>query len=168
MGRAGGRGNGGCRPFKSTAGNSSPRIFRTMGMSFRTSCSCKLIVCVEITPLRPVSSANFAAGTRYASDLPTPVPASATSGLPADETLRHRHRQQLLLPPVFEILGDRERSIRGKYFTNPLRQIRSPAVLRNRNHPRPIIISPACSLQRAYSHSMGRGRHIGLNPNTKL
>ena len=48
-------------------------------MSLRTNCSCKLIVWVEITPLRPVSMANRAAGSKYASDLPTPVPASATS-----------------------------------------------------------------------------------------
>ena len=41
-------------------------------MSLRTSCSCSAIVPVEMTTFLPERSA----GTRYASDLPTPVPAS--------------------------------------------------------------------------------------------
>ena len=60
-------------------------------MSLRTSCSCSAIVPVEMTTFLPLRSA----GTRYASDLPTPVPAStivcAFSRKPRSINLRHLH-----------------------------------------------------------------------------
>ncbi len=49
-----------------------------MGMSLKMSCSCKLIVCVETTAFRFCCFAQRIAGMRYASDFPTPVPASTT------------------------------------------------------------------------------------------
>ena len=68
-----------------------PSASTTSGMSLRTSCSCSAIVPVEITTFLPERSA----GTRYASDLPTPVPASTTvcDALedPALDQLRHLH-----------------------------------------------------------------------------
>ena len=45
-------------------------------MSFWSSCSWRLIVCVEMTTFFPSSAAARIAGTRYAKLLPTPVPAS--------------------------------------------------------------------------------------------
>ena len=47
-----------------------------MGKSFSVSCSCKLIVCVDTMAFFFSAMANRIAGMRYASDLPTPVPAS--------------------------------------------------------------------------------------------
>ena len=38
------------------------------------------MVCVEITAFRSKSKANFTAGSKYPRDLPTPVPASTSSG----------------------------------------------------------------------------------------
>ena len=48
-------------------------------MSFRTSCSCSAIVPVESTTFFPLRIA----GTRYASDFPTPVPASTIVCMPS-------------------------------------------------------------------------------------
>ena len=46
-------------------------------MSFSTSCCWRLIVFVETTTLSPFLMAQATAGSRYARDFPTPVPASA-------------------------------------------------------------------------------------------
>src|SRR5262245_27484103 len=51
---------------------------RRSGTSFPASCSCRARVAVEMTTRFPDS----AAGTRYASVLPVPVPASTRSGRP--------------------------------------------------------------------------------------
>src|ERR1051325_6207215 len=50
----------------------------SIGRSFSVSCSWRLIVCVETTAFFLCATAKRIAGTRYASDLPTPVPASTT------------------------------------------------------------------------------------------
>ena len=55
-------------------------------MSLRTSCSCRLIVLVETTVRSRLRTAQRAAGTRYAIDLPVPVPASTS---PVPPSLKH-------------------------------------------------------------------------------
>ena len=47
------------------------------------SCSCRLIVLVERTVRSPFLWAQRAAGSRYAKDLPVPVPASTTATPPS-------------------------------------------------------------------------------------
>jgi len=56
---------------------------RALGISFRNSCSCRLIVWVEIMILRRFSRPKSNEGIRYARDLPTPVPASTTRCWPS-------------------------------------------------------------------------------------
>jgi hypothetical protein len=56
---------------------STPSV-RSSGTSFSASCSCSVRVAVETTTLSPL----FAAGNKYASVLPVPVPASTTSARP--------------------------------------------------------------------------------------
>ena len=48
-------------------------------MSFFSSCSCRLIVAVDTTTRSPFATAWQAAGIKYASDFPVPVPASTIS-----------------------------------------------------------------------------------------
>ncbi len=55
----------------------------TTGRSFSISCSCSPIVSVETTTRSPLRIACSAAGSRYASDLPVPVPASTSRWRPS-------------------------------------------------------------------------------------
>ena len=48
-----------------------------IGRSLPTSCSWRLIVLVETIVRSPLARAHSRAGTRYANDFPTPVPASS-------------------------------------------------------------------------------------------
>src|SRR5450759_574951 len=48
-----------------------------IGRSLPMSCSCSVMVLVLTTVRSPLAAAQRSAGTRYASDLPTPVPASS-------------------------------------------------------------------------------------------
>src|SRR5665213_2342597 len=59
-----------------TGSGSAAKTPASIGKSFSVSCSCKLIVCVETMAFFFCATANKIAGIKYASDLPTPVPAS--------------------------------------------------------------------------------------------
>src|SRR5205823_14778293 len=75
---------------------SSDLSFCTTGRSFWISCSCKPIVSVETTTRSPRRSACNAAGSRYASDLPVPVPASTTRWRCSDNAARsEEHTSEL-------------------------------------------------------------------------
>jgi hypothetical protein len=65
-------------PLTSTAVNSSGYTLWMSGMSFSMSCSWSEIVWVEMTTRFLCFTAKSMAGSRYANDLPTPVPASTS------------------------------------------------------------------------------------------
>src|ERR1039458_5607810 len=62
--------------------NGTGRTCSSIGRSFSVSCSCRLMVCVEMTAFFLLATANRIAGTRYARLLPTPVPASTAKCSP--------------------------------------------------------------------------------------
>ena len=75
---------------------------------------------MEMTAFFFFSRAQSTAGTRYASDLPTPVPASTTRCSSDRQRSGHRHRHLLLLWPVFEVLCVREAPVRRKHRADAL------------------------------------------------
>ena len=86
-----------------TGSGSEPSTAASIGRSFSVSCSCRLIVCVETTAFFFCATAKRIAGTRYASDLPTPVPASTARCSLILQRPRHRHGHLLLLRAELEI-----------------------------------------------------------------
>ena len=98
----------------SAASNSIGRIFFRIGMSLSRSCSCRLIVCVEMTafffcPDRE-KDRRREIGERFA---------DAGPGFDHEVALllqgaRHGHRHLLLLGPILEVLRLREQAVPGK------------------------------------------------------
>ena len=62
---------------------SGSRLSASSGRSRSTSWRCRAMVAVATTTGRPVSDACSTAGTRYASDLPVPVPACTSRWVPS-------------------------------------------------------------------------------------
>ena len=127
----------------------------TTGRSFSISCSCSPIVSVETTTRSPRRRACSAAGSRYASDLPVPVPASTTRWRLSMRAWLTAAAIVLLLGPLLELREELRRA------AGALQQLARPRrARRDASSPPPLAASRSPRAARAARRSDRRRSSI--------